>query len=361
MPLFYVARYSPLLSNGRNTKTIRVVMFLLTFILAHFLYKYIESKFRLNSKTKLLGKKRIIIVVCLSFLGPALLLGSTSFAYSHLQRIKNINPLKPADPSESLQTCRIDSLFNYCNNSISLSRDTSRKILMIGDSHARHFSKTFIKLSEDYEAAGFILTKSGCQFILPEFVQNKTYRKLFQAYSKLNVGDRETCFEHNAKILKYARHNPMLRILAVFRSSSMVESDFGYDPKLYVPILVKSLSKLVSTSQRLYILGPNPEFSDGNRFFAGNTLFWQKKYETNERQKMSRDNMLPNPFSDFELIQQSISKPNIFTIDGVSPFCNVTECFRRKDGEWLYSNSDHLSLSGTELLKNNVKSVFESS
>jgi hypothetical protein len=141
----------------------------------------------------------------------------------------------------------------------------------------------------------------------------------------------------------------------------MVQSDFGYDPKVYIPILVKSLSKLINSSQRLYILGPNPEFSDGNRFFAGNTLFWQKKYESDEKKQMSISHMLPNPFKDIELIRGSINKPNIFMIDGVSPFCNLTQCFRKKDGKWLYSNSDHLSLSGTELLKDNVKYMFQRS
>jgi hypothetical protein len=141
----------------------------------------------------------------------------------------------------------------------------------------------------------------------------------------------------------------------------MVQADFGYDPKVYIPILVKSLSKLISSSQRLYILGPNPEFSDSNRFFAGNTLFWQKKYESDEKRKMNIDQMLPNPFNDLEIIRDSIRKPNIFILDGVTPFCSATQCFRKKDGGWLYSNSDHLSLNGTDLLKDNVKFIFKSS
>lgn len=361
MPLFYIARYSPLLSDGRNTKIIRVVMFFLTFILSHFLNKYIESKLRIESKTKGIGIKRIILVLSLGVFGPTLLLGSTSYIYSHSHNIKSVNPQKPADPSESLETCKTDRFFNYCSNSNNASHDTSKAILMIGDSHARHFSKTFIKLSEDNSTAGFILTKSGCQFILPEFVRDTTFRKLYEAYSKVNVGDKESCFEHNDKILRYVSQNPKLIILAVYRSSSMVQADFGYDPKMYIPILVKSLSKLISSSQRLYILGPNPEFSDGNRFFAGNTLFWQKKYESDEKQKMNRDQMLPNPFSDFEIIRESIRKSNISIINGVTPFCNATQCFRKKDGEWLYSNSDHLSLNGTDLLKDNVKFIFENS
>ena len=355
MPLFYIARFSPLLSDGRNNKSIRIVMLVLTFFLAHILNRYVENKFRLSSKTKQISKKQIISIAVTSILVPAMILGCVNIAMSNSSIIPNKNVLQPDDPSKSLDKCRADTTVDYC---VYAKDKTSNGVLLIGDSHARYLSKTFLELSKRNESTGLILTKSGCQFILPDYAHDKQLRKLFLTYNTKHIGERESCFQHNKKIVDFVKLHPDTQVLAVFRSSSMVEMDFGIDPAVYVPLLVKSLLSLVSEKRRLYILGPNPEFSDGNRFFAGNTIFWQNKYETNQKSSMEIERMLQNPFRDHTLIKKLTGDKNAFLINGLEPFCNERTCLRKQNGHWLYANVDHLSYWGTELMKKKLEIVF---
>ena len=355
MPLFYIARFSPLLSDGRNNRLIRIVMLLATFFFAHILNRYVENKYRLSSKTIEISKKQIISVSVASFLVPIVILGCVNIAMSNSSIIPNKNVSQPDDPSNSLDNCRRDINLEFC---VYAKDKTSSGVLLIGDSHARYLSKTFLELSKENESSGLVLTKSGCQFILPDYAHDKQFEKLFLNYNTKHIGEQESCFQHNKKIVNFVMAHPDTQILAVFRSSSMVELDFGIDPAVYVPLLIKSLLNLASEKRRLYILGPNPEFSDGNRFFAGNTIFWQNEYETTQKSSMEIEKMLQNPFRDHTSIRELIKGKNATLINGLEPFCDKRKCLRQRNGHWLYANVDHLSYWGTELIKKDLEIVF---
>ena len=355
MPFFFIAKFSPIFSNGRDTKTIRIICLFVIFILAECLYRWIENRYRIGSNTNYVAKKHLLKVLVVSFLIPILALSTMSTSLKISDFAYNKNPMQPADPSESLKTCDKNQLFNYCYISKS---DSPRVVLLIGDSHARYMAKTFLQIAREQDFSGIVMTKSGCQFVTGEFSRSSNLKDLYTSYSTKKFGDEKSCFQHNEAIKNFVSTVPNLTILAVYRSSSMVQVDFGISPEVYVPVMLNSLHSLADVRKKLVILGPNPEFPDGKRFFSGNTLFWQDKYETPERYSLPRKYMVSNPFLDYEILKKYSAGKNIKIVNGTMDFCDVEICTRYSGKKWLYANSDHLSFDGTKMLKSRIASAI---
>jgi hypothetical protein len=216
-------------------------------------------------------------------------------------------------------------------------------------------AKTFLEIARENDFTGIVMTKSGCQFVSREFSKSSNLKDLYSNYSTKKFGDKKSCFQHNEAIKQFVSRVPNLTILAVYRSSSMVQVDFGISPELYVPVMLSSLHSLIGERRKLIILGPNPEFPDGKRFFSGNTLFWQDKYETPNRYTLQRHLMISNPFLDYEILRKYGARNNIKVVNGLIDFCNIDNCTRFSGKNWLYANSDHLSFEGTKLLKSRIE------
>jgi hypothetical protein len=138
------------------------------------------------------------------------------------------------------------------------------------------------------------------------------------------------------------------------RSSSLAQLDYGISPSIFNRSLIRSLVKLKESVSEVVLIGPNPEFSDGDRFFTSNTLFWQQKYEGPSIFSMPRSEMIVNPFLDNLMLARLLPHSKIGFIESISMFCNLKTCFRNEGDGWLFTNSDHLSYEGTKKLKSKI-------
>jgi len=348
MPLLYVAFYTPLWKDYQHREPLKFVALLLVFPLAHLNHVFIENKWRIYGKENLSPRKLRIIVVRWLFLPvvASLILFAGSYG-SFFGLNPNEKPLP--DPSLSLGVCYSIEGKNPCTVGNS---GKTRKVLLVGDSHARHLGLSFVRSARLNGLTPIIWTQSGCQFILQASIKTQDWPSLSEKYGIRHIGETQSCFAHNLEIIKWLKENPGTLVVTTFRSTSMVQNDLGIEPKNYQLLLAKNLYIMSKETPKLVILGPNPEYLDKTGFFGGGTLLWQKPYEKSAPVVVSRLRMSPNAFDDNNFYSKYFANlPRIKFINGVTPFCTEARCVRKIQNHWLYTDVDHLSLHGTELLR----------
>lgn len=353
MPILYIVHYSPLLSDGRNFKILKVFSLVLIIILSIILYNYIENRFRVSSSVREIEILKVKGGFKVAIVQPALTLFVVFLLINTSLLGPNKNPIPPIDPSTRLAHCKIDPSIEYCSD---LSQAKYPQVFLIGDSHARYLSETFLTTASMANRMAYVSTQSGCEYLLPQFASGRIFESLSKVYGTKQRNEIESCFAHNERILEFVQERKGMRVFVFLRSSSLVEMDYGITPSVYYDSLLRSLEHLSDRGARVVLIGPNPEFSDGNRFFAGNTLFWQKVYETDELSTAQVTFMRTNPFEDTNYFAKKLRSSKIDFINIISIFCDSKICRRADNGVWLYANVDHLSAEGNLLLAKEIES-----
>lgn len=357
LPLLYVAFYSPLLPSQQNREIWKLIAAVLAFPVAYLNFRNYESRWvqkRMQLSTSGVRKK-IILWIGLPALFSLFLFTGSSHAFFGLD--PNQQPLP--DPALSLKRCFSIEGKYPC---IETSDSNPNMVLLIGDSHARHLSKSFKKVVLKRGLNPVFWTQSGCQFILSGTVQNKKFSTLQEKYGVRHKGETQSCFAHNKQVILWLRKHPNVTTVLTFRSTSMVENDLGIDPEIYRSVLLKNIYILKRFTPRLVVIGPNPEYLDRSQFFGGGTLIWQRPYESTASSFELKSEMVLNAFNDDSYLRNALfGKNGIRYISAVSRLCDVNRCFRKFQGNWLYTNVDHLSYFGTLPLENDLFSSIDNS
>lgn len=360
MPLIYLAYYSPHWSDGFNRRSGKVVAVLLTFALGFALYELVEKKYRVTGGGVRIPFSSIKKALPISFLAPLailliLFIGSSGNFYGF-----DKNPRGPIDPGSLDSACYLQLGAQPC-----IYGDTSPNIryaLLVGDSHARHLT---IGFSEAAKSVGFtpvIWTQSGCQFVFRNSARNYGWQKLEDAWGRRQYAEKQSCFEHNDQISAWVQSHPNASIFVTQRSTSYPANDFGVDLETYLKSNLRDIRTLKLSSNKVTVIGPNPEFADLTRFFAGNTLLWEKPYEVTTPRKMRKTEMIQNPFIDDQFMKTEVPKLGMEYLSTIDIFCNKADiCSRFQDGKWLYANADHLSIAGSRLVKTSIIGILQRS
>jgi len=358
MPLIYLAFYSPRWSDGFHRRTGKFIAVILTFFLGFLIYELIEKRFRVTDRRLQISfasiKKTFVLFTLVPFLFmTTLFIGSNGNFFGFDKNLKG-----PIDPG-SLDPACYSQLGTYpC-----IYGDTSlngKVALLIGDSHARHLTVGFIEAAKSADFTPVIWTQSGCQFILRETAKKNGWKKLQEAWGHRQQAENQSCFDHNQQIIDWVHTHPYVEVFVTQRSTSYVVKDFGVDSKIYLESLVGDIFKLKLRDNFVTAIGPNPEFPDLTKFFSANTLLWQKSYEATAPKRMQISKMIPNPFDDDHFMRIKIAELNMQYISTINIFCNTENgCTRNKNGEWLYSNSDHLSIAGSKLITPAITKVLQ--
>lgn len=354
MPLLFIAFYSPFWPNMQHREALKLMAITILFPIAYFNYQFVEKKWILKGAS-LRGKDSRIYVIKLMLVpfvvSSVLFIGSN---YSFFGLDPNQKPLP--DPALLIGKCYSLEGQAPC---VLTENTKGRRILLIGDSHARHLSLTFREAAIGANSTPITWTQSGCQFILPETLELNEWKTLVEKYGIVHKGETQSCFEHNQQIIEWLNQNKS-DVVLTFRSTSMVQKDLGINPKIYRELLIKNFQILSNHARKLIIIGPNPEFLDHSRFFGGGTLIWQSEYESVAPIKVYRDAMSSNAFEDNEYLTSRLSKSNNITFtSGIAPFCTEKSCIRKLGQNWLYTDVDHLSVFGTNQYLNQLTKLIK--
>ena len=358
MPLIYLAFYSPHWSDGFNRRSGKVVAVILTFVLGFVIYELVEKRYRVTGRASQIPFSSIKNASWVSFLSPLLILlilfvGSSGNFYGF-----DKNPKGPIDPGNLDPVC-----YSQLGSQPCVYGDSSSNVryaLLVGDSHARHLTIGFIEAAKSAAFTPVIWTQSGCQFVFRNTARIKGWQKLEDAWGRRQHAEKQSCFDHNHQIFKWVQNHPNASVFVTQRSTSYPVNDFGVDPIEYIKSNLRDISLLQLKSNTVTVIGPNPEFPDFTKFFAGNTLLWEKSYEVTAPRELGKEKMIQNPFSDDQIMKTEASKLRIGYLSTIDIFCReVYFCSRFQNGNWLYANADHLSIDGSRLVKPAITKILQ--
>ena len=226
-----------------------------------------------------------------------------------------------------------------------------RKILLVGDSHAMAFAEAINQVKDD-AGMGFaaqIMAKGGC---MP-----------FSWVEKLNAGNE--CHPFYASIYEYATHDDADTVVLVGRWASRFHgTGFGVDTQayafrdvrrsqtesqesLFARTLRETLQQLYATGKRIIFIHQVPELG----FNAKSCLPRPFGFKPVNACTIERGLVEARQSGYRSVVRDVVSDyPGIIELDPMNAFCDRQYCYGRIDGDYLYTDNNHLSDTGARRL-----------
>ena len=329
MPLLYIPITSPLFAESGISKYIGILFCLFaTFAIANLVYIRIESKFRirrgidelaLSKLRKTTGQLLILGIIPIAIFST-LIQGESKKYWGFDRNIEVPQYAGFLDPNCERDT-RDGPPCKYESNA------SAKTVLLIGDSHAGHFSQAVVDAAKSSHWNSVIWTHSACRF-------------------ELYSGIPDWCRTVNSEILEFIRRTaPDLVVLSQSNSLNPVVSSS-----------IKSIALLATISNKLVIVDETPRFTD-SKFMNPGTLI-QKPYNPPKyrEMQMSSENYVVNAHKIYSA--EALSEVIVLNVN--KNFCTMTRCYRWKSGQWLYRDLNHLSVAGARLVEEDFTKLLES-
>lgn len=330
LPILWVAKYSLATQIGSsNNRFIQIfVALILTLILGAISFEKIENKYRIkptdvSQKTKIGTSK---LIACL--LVPLTLLATIKIAEVNKYWGLDRNIVQPVFPG---------NLDAYCVQETERSlpciyqRDGNKKtVLLVGDSHASHFSEA-LKTSASKSGWNLVIwTKNGCQVKFSNNVRDSSLANCVNSFLALE---------------KWVLSNKPSVVVV----SQYIRFDSNFSQ------LQSALLRLKSSVPDVLLIGNNPIFPGDDRFLEARPLIMPpakpKKFFLNSEMD-NKDEANSNKLLFWARSNQ------IDTLEIKTLFCDSTGCSRYSNGNWLYRDPSHLSISGANLIIPKISEYF---
>jgi peptidoglycan/LPS O-acetylase OafA/YrhL len=322
LPILWIAKYSLATQIGSSNN--RFIQISLALILILFLgtisFEKIENRYRIkpNNFSQKNKTDTIRLIACLLLPLTLLFIMKISAANKYWGLDRNI--VQPVFPG---------NLDAYCVKETERSLpciyqlDGNKKtVLLVGDSHASHFSEAFKIAASNSDWNLVIWTKNGCQV---KFSKNARDSSL------------ANCVNSFLELEKWVLLNKPNVVVV----SQYIRSDSNINQ------LQSALQRLKSNVPNVLLIGNNPVFPGEDRFLEARPLIMPpakpKKFFLNSEMDI-KDEAKSNELLSWARINQ------IDTLDIKTLFCESTGCSRYSNGNWLYRDPSHLSISGANLI-----------
>jgi peptidoglycan/LPS O-acetylase OafA/YrhL len=319
-----------------------ILLIFLLFIFGVFNYKIIENDFQNKySLTYLLG---LFVFTLLSVIG----LNSIKTNYYQAEYLDQISNLDKNTFSLEGTSCHNRELNNLCflnNNSVN-------NVYAIGDSSLRAISKSLAKNSKSTDFNFLSLTGSACLFNFENKVTNSScpsvnYEELKDFVSKIE----------NA-IIVYAGRLPLYESGIRFNNSIVKESGENFKPLIDIEKeLNKTILQLISQNNKVILIYPIPE-----QGWNVPNLFTFVEFDINDTVSYPAYIWYERRDQSYKILN-TIESESIFRVYPEKIFCDSYksgECVGAFKGTIFYSDDDHLSIDGAELVTEQIISVIES-
>ena len=320
LPLFYVTKFSPIMSSEKSIRRLLLLIaFMLTILLGSLLYSSIEQKFRLNSNLfdndlKPLRKESLGIFLLCPLLLFSMLVGSNN-RYFGLDK----NPPVPLAEWD---------LAHECNSPLAkqklckiINKEGAKVVMLLGDSHAAHLKISFLEAARKNGLNAVLSTNIGCRFYL----------------NKLSERDAiDPCLIENLQNLDYIKNNQVDYVI-------ISQKVLSTSPLNMLSEAIIDLKKYVKS---VGIISNTPEFPN-NPF--NEPIIYQIIDRSWQPQNSFRINQLPsvNKVASDKFV--NLLGDRVKTLDLFSVFCDGQVCSRVRDDKYLYMDENHLSVEGAQL------------
>ncbi len=319
------------------------LLIVLLYILSFINWKIVEQPF-LNKFNK---TKALILFGAFFAISSLSLISINDFSffgrYSNLPNktllltVKNQNVI-----SQNGKSCENRRIEETCYFQIN---ETGKNLYVLGDSALRTLSTSILKYNNTYNFNLIHLGGNGCLYLYEKKLNNnlcpnKTAKEMDNYVDQINNS-----------IILYGGRLPFYISGEGFDNSFVIEDEkinISVDLKLEIP---KTLKKLIEQNNTIVLIYPIPEqgWNVPNRYFYGKANWGEAVYYPHQ---VWKERVLES-----KLILDSIVSEKIVRIYPEDIFCDSfvrNNCVGSFENDIFYSDDDHLSLVGANLLAKNI-------
>ncbi len=348
-PLFAFSRMK---SSGEPSEALFIQAILLTFILAFLSYRYIETPFRksprFRDKDMIQLAKRWIGIAILAF-GFILATDGMQFRFStQYDATIEHNPKRKQCHTKGKDYLHPTESCYYFNDNVTWAS--------FGDSHTAEFAYALAKKLEPYNQGNRHLSFSGCPPALNFNVRRGgchkwtnealAYLEQEQSIQNVIVGYRYTGFLSKPDINNWLREP--------YRKETHAQVW-----EMYWQSLNEIVSRLMKAGKTVYIVYPVPELPDHIvTILTPNYLFGQDYTYDKEKTTTVDEYMKRHAF----ILEKLDSLPFGDSLKAIKPLeaiCSEEYCPTVMDGQALYFDDDHLSLTGAGIVLDHAQLKIE--
>lgn len=229
------------------------------------------------------------------------------------------------------------------------------KFILWGDSHADAIAPAFYSLSEKYKRNGYVVTGHGCPPILEIDIKD--------SYRSFN------CRNSNQAVLDLIKREKIKHVFLVASWSSWLHNDGLYfpDKTWYKPYKTKYDNKIFAGLQRtidllqkqgvkVHLMMDTPVAS----FDPPRVLALEKLYDVQDKTAFIPVQDYTKSIADnIGAFKKISSSKSVLYVDPKPLLCDKSRCRVEHDGESLYFNPGHVSVTGALYLQDIFSSYFK--
>lgn len=342
----------------------RISLLLISILLAHLSWQFIETPFRNRS---FLSRRTILLLgasMMFLFIATGAIIAKTNGIPSRLtQDVRKASSFKE-NPKRHL--CHQKSAKDIENNKYCIQGESDNPThALLGDSHADALSPAIsTSITKNGESVA-IFTRGGCR---PFIGMNQLSRQCGRfekgkfVTQECKKGFIETCGAFNTAAFKKIKQLDIKTVVLSSRWAGQYygtggqSTDYCYlddeftecsqenNKRIFEKYLRQTLKSL--NGRRVIVVGPTPEYRTSVPEFAGKAAFFNRPVKNIDRKYLHRGLAVQNH------IQHIISDfPDVGYIDLYRALCPDGQCEYLANGRTLYSDSNHISLFGNKMLQ----------
>jgi peptidoglycan/LPS O-acetylase OafA/YrhL len=346
---------------GLDSNFYSLLAIVISFPLSIFTYHLIEKKFR-NSKIINNKKCYFFLSVSIIFIIFFVFLVHKTDGFSSRGNIlfKKDLSQKPWEilKSSDNEICHLRTN-DFCNYEFT---NSSNNIFLVGDSHMITLGKSLFDYSLDKKINFTTMTNGGCYFF-PDFdyINSKTKKVGFGCDKNYQLSRiKEISKKKNSIVVLGGNLNRYLSNTSI----SGVSSDFVFDNSniSFYQSFEKSLNYLLKNN-KVILVYPIPEISFNpltEIYEKSNSLNYNhlKNYIKENDLKTSLKKYFERSQESFNFLD-SFKNDNLFRVYPHKIFCNNLDCFVHNKKRLFYFDSEHLSISGANMLSDAIIKQIE--
>lgn len=353
MPLLYLAKYAP--SLGTNmVREISIIMFFMSFVLGHLQYKFIETRYRLRSKTESVYDSIPLGKTSIKFIGTPLLLFililvSASFNFKPF--LTNYELKSTVDSHLLSQAGCVDKILNVSNCTWSVNQSRGM-VMLVGDSQAYAAADGVQKAANALNLDFVGTAASGCPFLGASTTGSKPIN----------------CSEYQESVFRYIKSARPEIVIIANRTAGYLDPSSGWrtfinkvgNPSIdsseastiYSEDLSNTVNRLNDLGSKVIIFQDVPEpvtFLNSQSIYQH--IFFREQYENGLTSKLKLDLIGRKIETNFERAGLvSLYDPSVSICGG--------SCLGEIDTHFNYMDSWHLSVTGSLALTPTIQDML---
>lgn len=313
-----------------------VLALILTFLLGNLSYHQIEKRFRkswINPPGNYSVKtQNNLLLIIISYLIPITLMSALFLKNIEIEKAAvSIDDWSKSYAASQFFPCPLGQLYRECHLSVKPKRENW---LLVGDSHAGALQITLSEVAMSKHANLSVWNK--CRFFDP------------QISSELNSYFPAWCVRQNTERIKMINSGKIDVLFVAYFNSEVNFGEKKLSKIMWASVFSKTLRNL--NTNKVFVFSQIPSYADS----------------TNDRPRLSfpaEQTVLIKNILNMSIIERNRDKEIVLSggvnyIDITPAYCSKLKCVR-KDRNWLYIDSNHLSIEGAKLIRPILESYMD--